>query len=200
MLNCSDRGAMTEPQSRSLRLRLAGDCLRAGGIVAHPTEGVWGLACDSNNPQAIHRLMLLKSRPEAQGFVMIAAEISQFADILDRLADELQHRLRRSWPGPVSWVVPCDRSVPVWIRGDHRTTVALRVTAHPLAAALCRAAGMRLVSTSANVHGRPPARNVLQVRRCFGAAVDLYLHGELGAARGPSEIRELLSGRVLRGG
>ncbi len=74
----------------------------------------------------------------------------------------------------------------------------MRVTAHPIAAALCREAGMALVSTSANIGGRPPARSALTVRKHLRDSIDYVLAGRVGGADRPSEIRDLASGRVIR--
>jgi L-threonylcarbamoyladenylate synthase len=105
--------------------------------------------------------------------------------------------IEASWPGPHTWLLPAAAGVPRWLRGDH-VTLAVRVTAHPLAAALCRAFGGPLVSTSANRSGRPAALSPLQVRlRCPG--VDLVLHGALGGRAGPSRIRDGATGRLIRG-
>ena len=118
---------------------------------------------------------------------------------MEAVDDTILRRLRRSWPGPVTWLLPAAAGVPRWLRGAHET-IALRVTAHPLAAALCRQWGGALVSTSANPAGRPPARTALAVRRYFGAAVDAILPGETGGARVPTEIRDARSGCIVRPG
>jgi L-threonylcarbamoyladenylate synthase len=100
---------------------------------------------------------------------------------------------------PVTWIVAASDTAPPLIRGRH-PGVAVRVTAHPVARALCNAVGSALVSTSANVSGRPPARNAYVLRRDFGHLVDYIVPGRCGPARGPSEIRDLASGKVLRRG
>lgn len=87
----------------------------------------------------------------------------------------------------------------MWLTGNH-TTLAVRVTAHPLAAALCDAFGGPLISTSANISGRPPARTALRVRQIFGDQVEQILHGELAGRKRPTEIRDARTGRVLRKG
>ena len=87
--------------------------------------------------------------------------------------------------------------MPLWIRGAH-DGVAVRLTTHPVARALCDAAQAALVSTSANISGRPPARNSFVLRRRFGALVDYIVPGDCGRATGPSEIRDLLTGKTFR--
>jgi L-threonylcarbamoyladenylate synthase len=180
------------------RLREAGHAIRAGAVVAYPTEAVYGLGCDPLNAAAVQRLLAIKGRPLHKGVILIAAELRQLSPFMAPLAAADLATLQADWPGPVTWVVPAAPDLPPWLSGG-RDTVAVRVTAHPLAAALCRAAGMPLVSTSANASGRPPARTALQARlRCPG--VDLVLAGATGGRKRPTEIRDLASGRRLRQG
>lgn len=180
------------------RLREAGRAIRAGAVIAYPTEAVYGLGCDPLNPAAVQRLLAIKGRPLHKGVILIAAELAQLRPFIAPLADAELRTLQAQWPGPLTWVVPAASGLPHWLSGG-RDTVAVRVTAHPLAAALCRAAGMPLVSTSANASGRPPARNSLQARlRCPG--VDLIVTGPTGGLTRPTEIRDLASGRTLRAG
>jgi L-threonylcarbamoyladenylate synthase len=180
------------------RLREAGRAIRAGAVVAYPTEAVYGLGCDPLNPVAVRRLLDIKARPLHKGVILIAADLGQLAPFIAPLSPSDLATVQADWPGPVTFVVPAAPGLPRWLSGG-RDTVAVRVTAHPLAAALCRAARMPLVSTSANASGRPPARTALQAKlRCPG--VDLVLHGATGGRKRPTEIRDLGSGRRLRAG
>lgn len=99
----------------------------------------------------------------------------------------------------MTWLLPAHPETPLWLRGVH-DTLAVRVTAHPQAAALCQVFGGAIVSTSANPGGLPPARNALQVRRYFGDTIDDILPGAVGPRRKPSEIRDAATGRVVRPG
>ena len=177
----------------------AAEIIRGGGVVAYPTEAVFGLGCDPLNAEAARRLLALKRRPASKGLILIAADLEALHPYMGTLEPSLWRRLRRSWPGPVTWLVPAAPQVPFWLRGAH-DTIALRVTAHPLATALCRVWGGALVSTSANPAGRPPARTALQVRRYFGDAVDLVLAGATGGLGAPTQIRDARSGRIVRPG
>src|SRR5690606_18467945 len=102
-----------------------------------------------------------------------------------------------SWPGPHTWVLPAHPAAPPLVTGGRRT-VAVRLTAHPVARALCRSAGSALVSTSANTSGRPPLRSVAAVRRALGARLDDIVPGPLGGLAAPTRIRDGMTGRVLR--
>ncbi len=183
----------------SLGVRLGARVLHQGGIVAYPTEAVWGLGCDPFQPAAVARLLELKRRPARHGLILVAASMEQLGGFLHGLSDTALETLRATWPGPCTWLVPDNGHAPPWISGRF-SSVALRVSAHPIVAALCRAHGGALVSTSANPHGRPPARDALQARRFFAQRVDYYLAGGVGGAHNPTEIRDLRSGRVLRHG
>lgn len=180
------------------RLRIAARVVRAGGLIAYPTEAVYGLGCDPHDESAVKRLLALKQRSVCKGLILIAADFAQLEPFLQPLAPLDRARLDATWPGPHTWLIPARSTVPRWLRGRH-DTLAVRVTAHPLAAALCRACGQPLVSTSANLSGRPPARTALAVRRQFGRSLDVLLTGPLGTATKPTPIRELRTGRVVRG-
>jgi L-threonylcarbamoyladenylate synthase len=176
-------------------IRKAARIVRDGGVVAYPTEGVFGLGCRPDDNEAVARILRIKGRDPAMGLILIAADerpLQRWVDLPDgRQVPE------SSLERPVTWIVPAGSAVPASIRGRH-TTVAVRITAHPVAAALCRAAESALVSTSANFSGRRAARNIHVLRRNFGALVDCIVPGACGPAAGPSEIRDLLSGTVLR--
>jgi L-threonylcarbamoyladenylate synthase len=182
-----------------LRLRAAARVVHAGGLIAYPTEAVYGLGCDPCNERAVRRLLALKRRPMHKGLILIAADFAQLAPFLQPLAAADRVRLAATWPGPHTWLIPARTDTPRWLRGRY-DTLAVRVTAHPLAAALCRACGHPLVSTSANFSRRPPARSALAVRRQLGTAIDDLLPGPTGGAAQPTEIRDLRTGRRVRGG
>lgn len=182
-----------------LRLRATAHTVRAGGIVAYPTEAVYGLGCDPWNEPAVRRLLALKRRPVHKGLILIAADFAQLAPFLQPLSPADQARLAATWPGPYTWLIPARTDTPRWLRGRH-DTLAVRVTAHPLAAALCRTCGHALVSTSANFSGRPPARTALAVRRRLGRNIDALLPSPTGGAAKPTEIRDLRSGQRIRAG
>ncbi|NIP73543.1 MAG: threonylcarbamoyl-AMP synthase [Gammaproteobacteria bacterium] len=179
-------------------LKQAARIIGKGGIVAYPTEAVYGLGCDPLNGGAVLRLLELKRRSVYKGLILIAATARQLEQYLAPLNEETWAKIKRTWPGPVTWLLPAHPATPWWITGG-RDSVAVRVTAHPAAAALCRAAGRALVSTSANVSNHPPASTPLAVRVIFGDRVDLILHGRTGELAKPTEIRDALTGKIVRG-
>lgn len=167
--------------------------LRRGGLVAYPTESVFGLGCLPNNARAVRRLLRLKRRAQSKGLILIAANIKQLLPYVG----EISAAARATWPGPYTWLVPARPRAPRWLRGRH-DTVAVRVTAHPLARALCLRANSALVSTSANLAGTVPARNARDVARRFGARVDDVVRGRVGGQRQPTQIADARTGRVMR--
>lgn len=170
--------------------------LRRGGLIAYPTESCYGLGCDPRNPHALKRLIRLKGRSAAKGLLLIAHHFKQFKPFIRPLSAADRMKMQRSWPGPVTWVVPASPACSPLLTGG-RATIALRVTAHPLAARLCRELGMALVSTSANTSGKKPAQTAAQCRRIFGAQVRV-IAGRIGQRRRPSTLIDLATGTTLR--
>lgn len=179
------------------RLRLAARYLRAGAVVAYPTEAVYGLGCDPRDAGAVERVLAIKGRDRSKGLILIASGLSQVLAFVAPLGPARMAEITASWPGPNTWLLPARRDAPDWLSGG-RETLAVRVTAHPVAAGLCAAFGGAIVSTSANRAGRPPARSALQVRLRLGGETDYLLAGACGGASRPSRIRDGRTGRVLR--
>lgn len=176
-------------------VRRAADILLRGGIIAYPTEGVFGLGCLPDDVSAVKRLLQVKRRDAGKGLILIASTMDQL-DSWVSLPDG------RSIPHPdpthpVTWIVPPGPSVQPIILGQHEN-LAIRITSNPIAAAICDAVDSPIVSSSANLSGKPTARNRIVLRRQFGARVDYIVPGDCGPASGASEIRELSTGKVLR--
>ena len=185
------------PPSGFLRVEAAVCALRAGGVIACPTEAVWGLSCDPNNADAVAHLLALKRRPVAKGLILVAATEDQIGFLLAGLTGQQRATLADSWPGPATWLLPHLGQVPGWICGEH-ASVAVRVSDHPVVSALCSAWGGPLVSTSANRTGARPAREAFQVRRYFGDGLDYLLPGRIGVSGRPTPIRDITNGRIIR--
>lgn len=177
--------------SRELALAVA--ALRRGGIIAYATESCFGLGCDPRNRRAVLRVLRLKQRAANKGLILIAADPQQLAPYVAHFP----RTALASWPGPHTWLLQPTAAVPPWIRGHH-PRVAVRVTRHAPAAALCHAADMALVSTSANRAGERPARSYRQVLRRFGAALDYVLPGRIGELKTPTPITDAITGKVVR--
>jgi L-threonylcarbamoyladenylate synthase len=180
-----------------LHLQAAVRALRRGGVIACPTEAVWGLSCDPNNAEAVAQLLALKGRPIDKGLILVAASEQQLDFLLHDLNTQQRQALTETWPGPATWLLPHHDRVPTWVSGEH-ATVAVRVSAHPAISALCSAWGGPLVSTSANRAGAVPAKASFQVQRYFGHALDYILPGRIGHSNRPTSIRDLASGEIVR--
>ncbi|WP_158880855.1 Sua5/YciO/YrdC/YwlC family protein [Rhodanobacter sp. L36] len=177
----------------------AADVLHNGGVIAYPTEAVFGLGCDPHNHSAFVRLFALKQRPPTQGVLLIAAEFADIERYIETgsIPTHILDEIKAGWPGPRTWIFSRSPQVPAWVAGDH-PGIALRVTAHEPAAALCRAFGGAIVSTSANLHGHPAARSVQDVVDAFGDNLDGVLDATLGGQQQPTVIRDALSGAIIR--
>lgn len=185
----------------SPKLREAVRALRSGGVVAYPTEAVWGLGCEPGNSVAVGRILALKRRSWTKGLILIGARFQQLEPYVQMPSKTALRRAQATWPGPATWVFPASDFCPDWISGSRELTgdsVAIRVTAHPLAAALCEAYGGAIVSTSANRANQPPALSATAVRLAFNGRIDALLPGALGGLERPTPIRHVASGLILR--
>ena len=177
----------------------AAQCLAGGEVIAYPTEAVYGLGCDPFHEPAVREILRLKDRPESAGLILVADSVERFEPFIGPVSDELKQRALNAWPGPVTWLFPRAANVPDWLAGTH-DTIALRIPDHAVCRELCAAFGGALVSTSANPRGQEPARSAARVREYFGDELCGIVAGALGKQGQPSEIRDLVSGRVMRPG
>ena len=178
----------------------AAAALRRGGVLAYPTEAVWGLGCDPGDEAAVLRLLALKQREVEKGLILVAARFEQLRPWIDfdALPAERQAEVRASWPGPHTWIVPAGAAAPRWITGIH-DGIAVRVSAHPVVVALCDAFGGALVSTSANPAGAPPPARLHDFDAVLLGALDGVVAGDTGGLERPTAIRDARTGQVLRG-
>ena len=179
-----------------MHLHQAAHALQQGGVIAYPTEAVYGLGCNPLDEAAVMRLLEIKSRPVSKGLILLGADLDQLAPFVELTSDQ-QQRLRQHWPLATTYLVRASALTPTWIRGHH-DKVAVRVSQHPIATRLCRLADTPVVSTSANHAGEPACRNVFQVTRQLGADLDFIVTGQCDRAARPSTIIDLDSGAVLR--
>lgn len=183
----------------TLSLDAAAALLRDGGVVAYPTEAVWGLGCDPMSQAAVERLLAIKQRSVDKGLILIAADAAQLAPLLDwnALPPERRSVVLDSWPGANTWIVPASAQAPSWVTGRH-AGIAVRVTAHPQVIALCHAFGGPLVSTSANLSGRPSVMRLDALDPDLLVRLDGVLPGATSGLDRPSVIRDALTGQLLR--
>ena len=177
------------------KLVLAANHLRRDGLIAHATESVIGLATSAYSEIGFNRLATLKARTLGKSFLVITANLRQVLEVAD-LEVPLQGAILDSWPGAVTWILPPSKRTPLWLVSEEGE-VAIRMTGHKQASQLCELVGP-LVSTSANIAGKTPAKTLNRARRYFGQEVDFYLPGELGEYTRPSKIIHGIDGKTIR--
>lgn len=183
----------------TLDVAAAAAVLAGGGVIAYPTEAVWGLGCDPLDNIAVARLLRIKQRAVDKGLILVAAHVQQLQGLVDlrSLPPARLQVVQASWPGPHTWIVPVGPGAPAWIRGQHRG-IAVRISAHPTVRALCESWGHALVSTSANLAGEPPAARCEALDPRLLRQLDGLVAGETGGATRPSTIADALTGEALR--
>ncbi len=178
------------------RIATAVKQIQGGGVIAYPTEAVYGLGCDPGNQHAVEQILAMKNRPLEKGLIVVAGELEQLQAWLD--ADRLKRdfpQVLDSWPGPYTWLLPCKPGTPRWLTGQY-DSLAVRISAHPTIQQLCAALGTGIVSTSANPGGKEPARTAAEARAYFPKL--LVLDGEVNPEASPSLIRDAVTQQVIR--
>ncbi len=173
--------------------------IRRGGVIAYPTEAVWGMGCDPLNEAATRRLLSIKQRSVDKGLILVASHLDQLHGYVDLgvLPRERVGEVFSTWPGPHTWILPAGSAAPAWITGA-RSSIAVRVSAHPAVVALCDACGHTLVSTSANRAGEPSASQQEALDPALLQELDGVLEGETGGLKRPTPIRDAATGVAMR--
>jgi L-threonylcarbamoyladenylate synthase len=179
----------------------AAELLRAGGLVAFPTETVYGLGADGLNPQAVARIYEAKGRPSTNPLILHVADAGEARALVTEWPEDAQRLADRFWPGPLTLVLSAAAKVPSLVRAGG-PTVALRCPAHPVALALVRAAGRPLAAPSANRSQHLSPTRAEHVLSSLGDAVDLVLDAGPTEAGLESTILDLSTRpfRILRPG
>lgn len=194
----SDAGSST--LDAVIDIEAAVDVLRRGGIVAYPTDTLYGLAVDPRNDAAVERLFAVKDRPPSLAIPLIATDLKQalewgsFSDHACRLADAF-------WPGPLSLVVPAVQGLSRRVVADDGT-VAIRVPAHPVGRDLAAGLGCPITATSANLSGQPATAEPAVVAAALGDRIDMLLDDGPSPGGPPSTIVACEPGgvRLVRAG
>jgi L-threonylcarbamoyladenylate synthase len=182
-------------------IREAAEILLAGGLVAFPTETVYGLGADGLNPDAVARIYAAKGRPVTNPMILHVADVASALPLVAQWPTTAQTLAERYWPGPLTLVLPASEAVPAIVRAGG-PTVALRCPAHPVAQALIRAVGRPLAAPSANRSQHLSPTLAEHVASSLGEAVDLILDGGPTKAGLESTILDLsgVQPRILRPG
>ena len=167
-----------------------------GGVIAYPTEAVFGLGCLPDFQDSVYRILQLKHRAVEKGLILVASSLEQLEDYVHFDHLPMIDQIRNSWPGPVTWLIPAKKKTPTWLTGSHRT-LAVRVSSHPTVNALCRELGP-IVSTSANPAGSKPATTTEEVLSYFGEELDYVIPADINNNLNPTEIRDAQNGNIIR--
>lgn len=174
--------------------------LHQGGVIAYPTEAVYGLGCDPDNLSAVKNILKLKHREKEKGLILVAANFEQLKPYLTPLESYIEDKLIASWCdtcSPITWIVPAKSEVSDYLKGKF-DSLAIRVSSHPLVKELCESFGGAIISTSANIATEEAARTAEQVKQIFEDNIDIILEGEIDMNAQPSEIRDALTDKIIR--
>jgi len=175
----------------------AATAARQGSVIAYPTEAIYGLGCDPRNESALEHVLQLKSRASNKGLILVASHYSQLDPFIDVQNHSMLERAKNSWPGPVTWIMPAsDQCHPLLTGG--RSTIAVRVSAHPVVRELCDLCEHALVSTSANISGEQPLATIEDIARVFESNIAGVVEGTLGGLKSATSIFDASTGIQLR--
>ncbi len=183
-------------QTEQKNIQQAVKALKAGEVIAYPTESCFGLGCDPQNQKALEKIIQLKARSANKGLILIASSIEQAKTYVVFENLDLEEQILDSWPGPNTWLLPPKPLVNQLLRGEF-PLLAIRVTAHSIAKQLCDSFGGAIVSTSANLAGEPALLDTKSVAQVFGKQLHI-VEGVIGEDTKPSTIRDGLTGQILR--
>jgi len=161
------------PPEIAKQVKKAVSILRSGGVIAYPTDTVYGLGALAENERAVKRVFSLKKRPKNMPLPLLISDMAHL-DELAATPGSLAWRLATIfWPGGLTLIVPASKKVPNFIGGGN--TVALRIPNDAVTLALIKDLGKPIVGTSANITGRRAAMTAAEVKKCFGDKVDLVI-------------------------
>lgn len=178
------------------RVSQAAKTVQQGGVIAYPTEAVWGLGCDPFNADAVNKIIKLKKRPIEKGLILVAPSVDVVRDIF-QISKAEYDLMSQPVTRATTYIIDHNNNIPSFITGRH-SRVAVRVSKHPIVRPLCGLLNGLLVSTSANTSGAQAARYGFQARRYFGDQVDYYLPGNVNLSARPSRIIDIKTGAILR--
>lgn len=169
--------------------------IKNGKVIAYPTEAVYGLGCDPFNKDAVFRILEMKNRMPSKGLILLISNYMQLKKLTNAIPEECLQTVLKSWPGHTTYIFPKKSDLPDWIAGVHNS-VAIRMSAHPVAKQLCDESAV--VSTSANIQGARPAKTIAEIQLQFSTNIDAIVEGELGTNLEPSSIFDVLTNKKLR--
>lgn len=179
------------------KMHSAAQYIKQGGVIAYPTEAVYGLGCHPKAEQAIQRILKIKRRPWQKGLILVASTVQQIEPYLSKDGLALVDCFKEQHKRPVTWLLPVREDVSLLLRGEHQK-IAIRLSTNPFVKALCNAANSALVSTSANRAGQPEMTTAEEVRCHMGSELDMIIDGPTGGHTRPSSIIDAQTREILR--
>ena len=164
-------------------------CLKAGGIVAIPTDTVYGLGADPFNPDALQRLYTVKGRPDGKPIPLVLSAVADIHNVSQNLPDFFFHLTDRFWPGGLTIIVESKGLLPVLTAGG--STVGVRIPDNPMLLEILRAFGGPMAITSANLSGEPPATAVDEINPHLAARLDKVVDGGRTPGPVPSTVYDI---------
>mgnify|MGYP001154720259 CR=1 FL=1 len=166
--------------------------LREGGVIAFPTDTVYGLGADAFNPKAVERIYEIKNRPEGMSFPLLIADIAQLSTVAEPPSEIAWFLARRFWPGGLTLVLPKADSLPPHLAKG--STVGVRIPNHPICLTLIKCLGGPIIGTSANLSGKASSLTAYEVKQQLGDKIDLIIDGGKCPGGNESTIVDVSSG------
>ena len=166
-----------------------------GGVIAYPTESVFGLGCDPSNEEAIAKILKIKKRALEMGLVLLTPSIEIVSDWVNMNNKQLKV-LSSPSPRPTTYIIPASNSAPKWL--TVKNTLAIRLSNDLFIKNICGMLGLPIVSTSANLHGEQPCKSADEVEKIMGSQLDYIVFKKTGPFNNPSTIVDLSSGKTIR--
>jgi L-threonylcarbamoyladenylate synthase len=149
--------------------------LQMGGVIAFPTDTVYGLGADAFNPTAVERIYEIKNRPKHRQFPLLIADVEQMTTLAEPIPEIAWFLARRFWPGALTLVLLKTDSGPDYLASE--PTIAVRIPNHPVCLTLIQRLGNPIIGTSANISGQPSALTAEEVEQQLGGKIDFVING-----------------------
>ncbi len=175
------------------------EAFQQGGILAYPTEAVFGLGCDPDNDEAIEKLLAIKNRPVDKGLILLAGNYSQLLPYIEdsKIPQDKRALILSRWPDGITQLVAKASQLSPLLSGKF-DSIAVRITSQPDVVALCKATNKPIVSTSANLSGGEPAKAWQDISSELSDKIDFIIKGNTLGFDQPSTIIDALSGEIIR--
>lgn len=201
MVNSVVNSVVNPAINPAINLEQAVEAVQLQQVIAYPTEAVFGLGCNPLSLSAVQQVLAIKGREADKGLILIASQQNQLTPYIAPVLPQWQTQFDQYWPGHVTFIVPVSNELDTDIASvltGGRETIAVRVSNHPVVAALCRQCSSALVSTSANRSGQQPLRTAAAVRHEFADQLAAVIDADCGDQLKPSRIIDIRDGKNIR--